>query len=122
MTEQQHPITPPPELVQQWLGEHFGTTVTGEVSAVELHIATQAARWGADAELEACCQVLYDRYELPNCMDPEMAEGMRDWLRSARRRQPSLKEKALAVLDDCSDCLDAAHENALRRALEQLDD
>jgi hypothetical protein len=43
-----HPITPPPELVQQWLGTYFGTTVTGEVSGVELALATQAARWGAD--------------------------------------------------------------------------
>jgi len=50
-----HPITPPPELVQQWLGTYFGTTVTGEVSKVELALATQAARWGADQELEACC-------------------------------------------------------------------
>jgi hypothetical protein len=51
----QHPITPPPELVQQWLGTYFGTTVTGEVSEVELALATQAAQWGSDQELEACC-------------------------------------------------------------------
>lgn len=39
----------------------------------------------------------------------------------ARRPKPqSLKEQALAVLDDASDRLDAAHENTLRRALEQL--
>jgi hypothetical protein len=54
MTDQ-HPITPPPELVQQWLGTYFGTTVTGEVSEVELALATQAAQWGANQELEACC-------------------------------------------------------------------
>jgi hypothetical protein len=48
----QHPITPPPELVLQWLGTYFGTTVTGEVSGVELALVTQAARWGADQELE----------------------------------------------------------------------
>ena len=51
-----HPITPPPELVQQWLGTYFGTTVTGEVSEVELALATQAARWGANQELKACCK------------------------------------------------------------------
>ena len=33
---------------------------------------------------------------------------------------PSLKEQALAILDDCSDRLDGAHENIIRRALEQL--
>jgi len=31
-----------------------------------------------------------------------------------------LKEQALAVLDDCSDRLDGAHENTIRRALEAL--
>jgi hypothetical protein len=41
----QHPITPPPELVQQWINEEDGLTAG--------HIATQAARWGADQELEA---------------------------------------------------------------------
>lgn len=30
------------------------------------------------------------------------------------------KDEALAVLDDCADSLDAAHENVLRRALEAL--
>ena len=34
----------------------------------------------------------------------------------------SLKEQALAVLDDCSDRLDGAHENIIRRALEELND
>ncbi len=33
---------------------------------------------------------------------------------------PNSKEQALSVLDDVSDQLDAAHENVLRRALEQL--
>ena len=41
-----HPITPPPELVQQWINEEDGLTAK--------HIATQAARWGSDQELEAC--------------------------------------------------------------------
>ena len=31
-----------------------------------------------------------------------------------------LKEQALAVLDDCSDRLDGAHENIIRLALEAL--
>jgi hypothetical protein len=40
-------------------------------------------------------------------------------LRAARRpKPPSLKEQALAVLDDCANCLDGAHENTIRRALE----
>jgi hypothetical protein len=32
----------------------------------------------------------------------------------------SLKEQALALLDDASDRLDAVHENTIRRALEAL--
>lgn len=35
-------------------------------------------------------------------------------------KPPTLKEQALAILDDCSARLDAAHENTLRRALEAL--
>lgn len=59
MTDNNHPITPPPELIQQWLGEYFGCIVNGEPSASERYLATQAARWGADQELEACCEWIY---------------------------------------------------------------
>ena len=106
---QEHPITPSTELVKQWLGTYFGTTITGEVSDVELTLATQAARWGADQELEACCHEAQKLY------------GVGRWLRSIRRPE-SLKAQALALLDDASDQLDAAHENTIRRALEQLND
>jgi hypothetical protein len=50
MTRSEHPLTPPPELVQQWYNE---CPEANEASL--LYIATQAARWGADQELEACC-------------------------------------------------------------------
>ena len=121
---QEHTITPPPELVEQWMAEiwHEGTPV--RVAASDLHVATQAARWGSDQELEACCQVLYARYDIPNCIAPRMAEDMREWLRAARRpKPPSLKEQALKALDDISIASfeqDAA--NIIRHALEQLDD
>ena len=48
----QHPITPPPELVQEW------TSLANEEEGHEVwsSIATQAAQWGADQELEACCE------------------------------------------------------------------
>jgi len=43
------------------------------------------------------------------------------YLQQSRRPKPlSLKEQALAILDDCSDCLDGSHENIIRRALEEL--
>jgi hypothetical protein len=42
------------------------------------------------------------------------------FIEARRPKPPSLKEQALAILDDASTRLDAAHENILRRALEQL--
>jgi len=112
-----HPITtPPPELVQQWLGNYFGATCfTGEVSGVELALATQAAQWGSDQELEACCEWLDDYLLAPK-------SGQ---LRAARRpQQPSLKEQALLSIDVAvaDDRLSADVANVVRRALEQLND
>ena len=51
------PITPPTELVAQWLKQFYGlatrlgTLAPGEAS---LHVAAEAAQWAADQELEAC--------------------------------------------------------------------
>ena len=78
----QHPITPPPELVQQWINEEDGLTAG--------HIATQAARWGADQELEACLRHLDAKGHHPTVLDA---------LRTARRPKPlSLNSIALQVL------------------------
>jgi len=76
---------------------------------------TELAQQIADQELEACCEWLErDWNENPDCVQE---------IRAARRPKPlSLKEQALAILDDCSDCLDGSHENIIRRALEQLND
>jgi hypothetical protein len=72
-------------------------------------IARGAYQMGADVELEACCQWLHSKGLFQLVID----------LRAARRpKPPTLKEQALAILDDCN--LDAAHENTLRRALEDL--
>jgi hypothetical protein len=111
MTDQ--PITPPSALINWWR-IHAPVARDGGVTR-EAWIATQAARWGADQELEACCA----------WVEREIGHG-REWnaeLRAARRpKPPSLKEVALTVLDACSDRLDAAHENTIRRALEALSD
>jgi hypothetical protein len=82
---QEHPITPPPELVLQWLEDG---PEDGEFG-ISKHIATQAARWGSDQELEACCGYL------TRCAawEPEDIQEMRD-LR--RPKPPSLKETLLA--------------------------
>ena len=112
MTDQ-HPITPPPELVQQWANAwHTGT------SSQELleYVATQAARWGADQELEACCEWFV--YTHPD--DRNLGA-----LRAARRpKPPSLKRQALAALEVFGPGADLTLEeiNTIRRALEQIDD
>ena len=78
--------------------------------------ATELAQQIADHELEACCEWLV----AGPWFSPD-GECIKD-LRAARRpKPPSLKEQALEALDDASDRLDAAHENIIRRALEQLD-
>jgi hypothetical protein len=103
-----YPITPPSELIQRW-SEQF------EAGRSLYAMFEDICRAGADAELEACCEYLV------RCAQWEPEDV--DELRTARRpKPPSLKEQALAVLDDASDRLDAAHENTIRRALEQLDD
>jgi len=49
MTDQ-HPITPPLELVHQWADM---LTFRSDQA-----VFTMAAQWGADQELEECCEVL----------------------------------------------------------------
>ena len=104
------PITPPTELVQQWENRIFDEQENVDVLLIEAYKA------GADQELEACCEWLREFHQSKR---PGGTENLR---RSRRPKPPSLKEQALAVLDDCANCLDGAHENTIRRALEQLPD
>ena len=81
------PITPPPELVQQWIQQ--STTTECTVSQV----AVRAAQWGADHELEACCIELTEKiitnsfYEgdKTECSWRELASIVVRKLRAARR-------------------------------------
>jgi hypothetical protein len=113
---QQHPITPPPtELVLQWIGEFFGCTAGGELSDSERFLTTRAAQWGADQELEACCEWMAD----------ETPTNYINALRAARRsKSPSLKEQALDDLHIAFDrgCLSERQADTIRHALEQLPD
>jgi len=97
MTEQ-HPITPPPEeLVQEWSDEWYRLKVKINTGIPE-YVATQAARWGADQELEACCEWL--REARNHGFGYDMGRILADNLRAARRpKPPSLAEQALAELD-----------------------
>ena len=116
----QHLITPPPELVQQWIESTRSDDCIGAYPAdLEQQICVLAAHYGADQELEACC-------EWVGAVDGKY--GPR--LRLARRpKPPSLKEQALKELAWVDKNLkganffgrcDAVH--TIRLALEQLDD
>ena len=102
----QHPITPPPELVHQW-----ADMLSSRSDQV---VFSLAARWGADQELEACCMWITREKSVL------IAEG----LGIARRpKPPSLKEQALALVShDFSDqpCLSEKGFAIIRRALETL--
>ena len=88
MTNQAFPITPPLELVTQW----FLAARAMPVDQWVTDVATAAAQWGADQELEACCEWLRSK---------DILEPAIDALRAARRpKPPSLKEQALRELDD----------------------
>ena len=104
---------PPSELVQQ---QWFAAWESGEHEELSFadFVIPRAAQWGADQELEACCEWLKGR----------------DWtwttaqLRAARRpKPPSLKEQALDVLKDLSNGIETADSwHVIQSALEQLDD
>ena len=112
MIEPQHPITPPQELLLDWDNLPLST----------FEIFVIAAQWGADQELDACCELLKQK-------------GVPAWslLRSHRRpKPPSLKEQALALLDPSNTYgsitqkeeyrISVTNADTIRRALEALPD
>ena len=123
LMNQSYPV-PPPELVQQWIKD-CDNPEKPRWQEYEQDIATLAAQWGADQELEACCS------EMDGWGDIHYSAGWKfsKNLRTARRpRPPSLKEQALAVLknspvdpEDETLQLSADAELIIRRALEALD-
>jgi len=114
-----HPITPPIELVRQWIIEE-DDPYEPNWQAYEEGIANRAAQWGADQELEACCEWV-SKY-LPYLGDFPMPE---DKLRAARRPKPqTLNSIALEMLGTIEKLNVVIPEitDTIRRALEQLDD
>ena len=112
-----HPITPPPELVEKWIKsaryKDFMPYPEG-YEQYEQRLTTIAARWGADQELEACCEWLREN---------GLFETRIGHLRAARRpKPPSLKEQALDILGYPKDFWSEDEVDTIRHALEQLDD
>jgi hypothetical protein len=82
-----HPITPPSELVQQWMDDLYHEP--GQfVSSDDKALATRAAQWGADQELLACGNYL------KQCAAWE-EEDVTEFYNYRRPKPPSLKEQAL---------------------------
>jgi hypothetical protein len=113
-------ITPPPELEKQW----FAAWESGDNEELSFadFVIPRAAQWGADQELEACCEWLGQKVLLQHQSDVVPA------LLAARRPQPpSLKEQAFEELDGIAAVFRMYHGgdlvcDTIRRALEQLDD
>ena len=107
MTNQEHPIVPSKGLKEEWESEwhHYRGQDT-----YEEFMARQAAQWGADQELEACCEWI-----------PKMTPWDAEKLRAARRpKPPSLKEQALEALDRMDQLPTAENLAIIREALEAL--
>jgi hypothetical protein len=108
MTDQQHPITPPSELLQLWFEQH------DDYNKGINELLIEATQWGADKELLACGNYL------KQCAAWE-EEDVIEFYNYRRPKPPSLKEQALKALDDISFASfeqDAA--NTIRQALESL--
>jgi hypothetical protein len=116
-----HPITPPPELRRQWLDNDHFPMVTGTHDLLSItrdrlnSVIDQATQWGADQELEACCEWLaYEGHEHEHLA-----------LRDARRPKPqTLNNVALQMLGTIERDAHYIPEitDTIRRALEALDD
>jgi hypothetical protein len=110
-------ITPPPELVQQWASEWMRSEYSRNlIDGRDSFIATRAAQWGADQELEACCDWLGE---------PEHSRRARgaSELRAARRSKPqTLNSIALQMLGTIERDAHYLPEitDTIRRALEAL--
>ena len=103
----QHPITPPRELTDKWNNLPLSTE----------EIFVIAAQWGADQQLEACCEWLRGEYDW----------GLAAALRldaELRPDPPTLKEQALSELNLTADPdgaeLSRTQVELIRKALESL--
>jgi len=121
----QHPIIPPPELVARWKDHWFDAKI--KHINLEDYILAQAAQWGSDQELEACCEWLkVQETQSAKWFDIRHdACALVSDLRAARRpKTPSLKEQALEALNQADEGLNESEwqqrSDTIRRALEAL--
>lgn len=120
-------IEPPQELVEEWVND-WANLDHPNPHWYPQYIANRAALWAASQELNACCEEI----EKGPFGFASSAQEFTDWLRSVRRpKEPSLKEQALAKLENLANWdrrFDAFNKeavisyNTVRRALESLPD
>ena len=105
-------LVPLPEQIDEWFDDAVRLN-----STPKYYIARQAAQWGADQELEACCEWLY-----MNGYNHVISARLRD---ARRPEPPSLKEQALEQLRRVNAVLQfqatGGETSVIRRALEALD-
>jgi hypothetical protein len=102
-----HPITPPPEMVNEW--------VRMLEFLPDKQVFSEVAQWGSDQELEACVEWLVaNQWFLPD------GKGLTTFRAVRRPKPPSLKEQALALVNSNKPYLDDTAMGIIRRALEQL--
>jgi hypothetical protein len=110
-----HPLTPPPELVQQWI------KTSGYKIAPEWlnDVIQKVVQYGANQELEAIIE-LAEASSLPE--KDRYFDGLTvASLRAVRRpKPPSLKELALETLKYPKDLWSESEVDTIRRALEAL--
>jgi hypothetical protein len=117
---QEHPITLPPEVLQQ-----LRSKAPAEGWFRDAWIAEQAAKWGADQELEACRTQIIDGLGRIYIEGASNRVLLAEDIWTARRpKAPSLKAQALQELKTACKTYDLSLVNldTIRRALEQLPD
>ena len=108
-----HLIIPSSEMMDEWCMDFYERGSWRD-------IAIKAAQWGADQELEACCEWLVKSLS----EDPQ--EVSQELCAARRPKPPSLKERALAKLPEHPESmasylsLSPGSVAIIRRALEQL--
>jgi hypothetical protein len=119
MTDQ-HPITPPPELVKQW--EINATLNRRAASLWTTAFAAEAAQWGADQQLAKDAKWLdHNSLNESHLRITPIGESLRE---AMRPKPPTLKEQALVALM-ALEIDEPGYEgiySTIRRALEALDD
>jgi len=116
---QQHPIAPPPELIEDWI--EIAKPEPWKRPPDPNVLCTLAAQWGADHQLEADAEWLdQNSLDASHLTITPTGKGL---VEAMRPKPPSLKEQALALLDKAEDpSWDINDFTIVRRALEQLPD